>query len=175
MSGEVIASCIDFDTQCGDVVPTQSLDRSVCLLWLSHHLWQLSCSVLWWLLPPGPEVDDRDHRGGLHCTDLHHHLCLHPCLQRQKQVTILTDLVCCCNLIWDYFSDCPVGLDRTSSVISILILYDCLTGNRQLLKPSGRRLVRSPLLRSTWALRARLRMLMSWCQWWEQTTSLMPR
>ncbi len=43
-------------------------------------------SLFWWLLPPGPKVNDRDHCGSLHRSHLHHHLRFHHCLQRQKQV-----------------------------------------------------------------------------------------
>lgn len=48
-------------------------------------------SLFWWLLPPGPEVNDRDHCGSLHRSHLHHHLRFHHRLQRQKQVLHLSE------------------------------------------------------------------------------------
>lgn len=44
-------------------------------------------SLFWWLLPPGPKLNDRDHHRSVHRPHLHHHLCFYYCLQRQKQVT----------------------------------------------------------------------------------------
>lgn len=53
-------------------------------------------SLFWWLLQLGPKLNDRDHHWSVHRPHLHHHLCFYYCLQRQKQVTRLSDCIADC-------------------------------------------------------------------------------
>lgn len=55
-----------------------------CYIVLLHVV--IHCRFFWWLLPPGPKVNDGDQCGRLHRSHLHHHLRFHHSLQRQKQV-----------------------------------------------------------------------------------------